>query len=139
MKRIVYVVLIAAVFSGCRTTKAPDTVLSDFASVIFDDGISMEESIFIAKKEVRDKTPPKSFLIEEPKLVTEFENMPYQDDFWFVSFPQVEKSVVPNVYMVAMRRNNGKVVFSRAYVPENEWVLEAVILKLYEKQKNITP
>jgi len=124
---------------GCATSKEPDLVLQDFETVVFEDGLTLEEAIFVAKKELRDKTHKEDYLIDEPKVVTQFENVPHHDDFWFVSFQEAEKSVVPDVYMVAIQKEDGKIVFSRAYVPENEWVLEAFFLKLYEKQKNIDP
>jgi len=139
MRKVLYVILACAAMTGCRTTKAIDTVHQDFASVIFDDGISEEEAIFIAKKQVKDRTPPQSYFIDQPKVVTEFEDIPHHEDFWFISFPPAEKSTVPSVFMVVTRKDNGKIVFSRSYIPENEWVLQAVILKLYEKQKRIDP
>ena len=129
----------AFLLSGCVTSKGPDLIQQDYESVVFNDGITVEEAIFIAKKEAKDKTHPKEYLIEEPKVVTEFENVPHHEDYWFVSFPESDKSSVTNVYMVAMQKSDGKIVLSRNYVPENEWVLQAVFLKLYEKQKNIDP
>ena len=40
MSKILYVLLTAIILSGCMTTKGPDPILTDFASVVFNDGIT---------------------------------------------------------------------------------------------------
>ena len=139
MLRSFNILILALLLISCVSTKGPDLVQQDYDTVVFNDGVTLEEAIFIAKKEVKDNTPPKTYNIDEPKIITEFESVPHNEDFWFVSFPEMEKSAVKDVYMVSLQKEDGKIVFSRAYVPENEWVIEAVFLKLYEKKKHIDP
>ena len=119
---------------GCTAALKPaDRIAKDFKTVNFQDGISLEEALIIAKKEVIEQTPPQAYTLEEPKLMTDFGSVPHQDEYWFVSFNEITKGITPIVYMVTLRKDTGKIVFSRSYSPLNEWILEAALLKLHEK------
>ena len=135
MKIICYIILTVLII-GCAT-KGPDLIQQDFETVVYNDGITLEEAIIIAKKTVRDRTYPETYDIDQPKVVSEFENVPHNEKYWFISFNEVEKSKSPGVFMVALNKESGKIVFFRSYNPENEWVLQAAFLKLYEKEKVI--
>ena len=134
MKNIIMILFLSVSASGCATAIKPAEVIAkDYSTVNFKDGIDLEEALLIAKKEVNDHTPPQTYLVQEPKLMTDFESVPYQDQYWFVSFNEMTKGTTPVVYMVAIRKDTGKIVFSRSYSPLNEWILEAALLKLHEK------
>jgi len=134
MKKLCVIVLAASVTSGCNTLPKPAEVIAkDYTTVNFQDGIAQEEAVIIAKKEVIDSTPPQSYVVGKPRIMTEFESIPHQDQYWFVAFEEIERGQTPVVYMVTIRKDTGKIVFSRSYSPLNEWVLEAALLKLHEK------
>jgi len=139
MKKAFFAVLLISVFSGCASSIGPDLILLDYETVVFSDGITAEEAIFISKKEARDKTLPDEYSIEEPKIVTEFESVSHTEDYWFITFPELGRTRFPDVFMVITRKSDGKIMFSRPYRVANEFVLEAFFLKLYEKQKRIEP
>jgi len=134
MKNKALILFLLMIACGCTAAMKPaDVINKDYQSVNFQDGVTQEEAFIIAKKEVMDQTPPQTYIIQEPKVMTDFESVPYQDQYWFVSFNEVEKGSTPIVYMVAIRKDTGKIVFSRSYSPLNEWLIEAALLKLHEK------
>jgi len=134
MKNFGLIVMLLMIASGCATAMKPAEVIAkDYSTINFQDGIDLEEALIIAKKEVIDSTPPQTYVVNEPHLMTDFENVPHQDAYWFVSFKEVERGTTPIVYMVTIRKDTGKIVFSRNYSPLNEWILEAALLKLHEK------
>ncbi|HLF18402.1 MAG TPA: hypothetical protein VI749_05850 [Candidatus Omnitrophota bacterium] len=134
MKRVLMIGLVFFL-TACVTTKKIDPIEEAFKTVVYEDGITTDEAIIIAKKIVKEKTPPKSYNLEEPLLLTEFENVPRHEDYWFVGFHEMPKGMFPVVFLVSLNKQTGKIVFSRSYNMENEWVLQATFLKLYERNK----
>lgn len=136
MKKTCSLFCIILAISACSTIDVGDQIRSDYKTVVFNDGITREEAILIAQHEVLKKSPPDLYVIQKPKVITEFENVPHNEDYWFISFDETTPSSrIPVVYMVALKKTDGKIVFSRSYSPVNEWILEAAFLKLHEKPR----
>jgi len=134
MKRVLAVICVFAL-TACVTTKKADLIEENFKTVVYEDGITADEAIIVAKKIAREKTHPQSYNLEEPLVLTEFENVPHHQDYWFVGFHEMPKGMFPVVFLVSLHKQTGKVVFSRSYNMENEWVLQATFLKLHEVPK----
>ena len=97
---------------GCASTPTYDGIIESYDTVNFDDGISVEEAQIIGQREVVRKAEPEIFNVFEPEVVTEFESVPHNEDYWFVSFAEIEPGFILSVYMVAMSKETGKIVFS---------------------------
>lgn len=117
--------------TGCTTslTENVKTVSDRYETVIFDDGISLEESKTIAQKQLIKKNVVALYDLSKPRIADDVTDLPGHDSYWFVFFEEKRPSSIPFVFMVLIDRETGKVKYADDYNEGNQWILEAELLR----------
>ncbi|GEM_PF-2981070 len=124
-------VLIPLFLIGCASSMAAQSrsVLERYPTVVFDDGISLEEARLIAQRELIRHNEVAIYDLPSPQVSTEVADLPRSQNYWFVFFDEREAGSMKYVFMVIINKENGKVKFAQGYAEEKRWILEAAMLR----------
>ncbi len=116
---------------GCATAVSKNTqsVSDSYERIVFDDGVSLEESKIIAQKQVIKKNIADIYDLSKPRMADDVPELPNNQDYWFVFFEEKRPSSIPFVFMVLVNKETGKIKFSDDYNEGNQWILEAALLR----------
>lgn len=115
---------------GCASTSAKniEMVSSNYETVIFSDGINVEEAKIIGQRELIKQNLVKFYDILNPRIMTDVTDLPNHEKYWFVSFKEKKIANIEFVFMALVNKNTGKVRFSDDFKEEKRWILEAALL-----------
>jgi len=125
-----YLVPILLLITGCATPFAESIqkVSSNYETVMFDDGINIEEAKIIAQNELVRENLVKFYDLPNPRIVEDVSDLPDHEKYWFISFKEIKIANIRFIFMVVINRQTGKVKFANDYQEGNRWILEAVLL-----------
>jgi hypothetical protein len=116
---------------GCARTTAINTqsVSNNYQQIVFDDGISLEESKVIAQKQLIRRNISDIYNLLNPQMANDVENLPNNQEYWFVFFQEIKPANIPFIFMVLVHKETGKIKFANDYNEGNQWILEAELLR----------
>jgi len=125
-----YLSLILLLVLGCATSTAENvkTVSDHYEQVIFDDGISLEESKVIAQKQLIKKNVVDLYDLSKPQIARDVTELPDYQEYWFIFFEEKSPGSIPFIFMVLVHKETGKIKFADDYNEGNQWILEAALL-----------
>lgn len=126
-----YLILISLLVVGCASslTKDMNLVSSNYEAVVFDDGISLEESKVIAQKELIKQNLVRFYDLAQPQIAKDVPSLPSRQDYWFISFEEKKPSSIPFIFTVVINKQTGSVKFANDYARGSQWILEAALLR----------
>jgi hypothetical protein len=98
-----------------------------FKKVKTDDGVDNREAVVIARKYFLDKTERQDYRLGSARVIEDYFSSEYPD-YWFISYDSKTLERSHWRYLVVMKKSDGEVIFTSAYVPQKntgfEWVFE---------------
>jgi len=124
--------LLFLTIASCSTISVKDQVLKDYAALTVPavSEVTQEQAKVIAQKKLIDRFLYKNYKLAEPAIVAGPQGAPDVDRYWYVQFGEPKPSSIPDIFMVVVRKEDGKVCFSNDYPEDKEWILEAVLYRL---------
>lgn len=128
MKKMGVVLLFLA---GCASAMRAESqsVLTRYQTVVFDDGISLEEAKLIAQRELIRQNEAAIYELSRPQIAAGVADLPRYQDHWFVFFDERSIVNIKYIFMVVIHKKTGGIKFAQDYAEEKRWVLEAAMLK----------
>lgn len=135
-----FLVLAVLLVTGCQTSSMSDivSVTDSYAAIVFDNGISLQESKIIAQKELIKKNVIDIYGLTMPEVYNDASDLSGHEKYWFIFFKEKRPSNIPFVYVIVIDRKTGRVKFSEDFNEGNDWILESALLhiKFKDDQKN---
>jgi len=128
MKNYFAIICIALFFTGCAANT--EFINTNYEKINFDDGITLEEAKTIAQKQILITKPYDDHLILNPKVFRRFKDVPNSEDYWFISFDREEQDGIQKIFLVSINKKDGDIVYSRLYLPGEDWILHAAFERL---------
>ena len=126
-----FCVLMPLFLIGCASALVAESkaVLERYPTVVFDDGIALEEAKLIAQRELIRQEEAALYDLPNPQVAADMAGLPRSQDYWFLFFN--ERGAWTNQYgfMVVVNKKNGRIKFAREYTEDKRWVLEAELLR----------
>ena len=119
------------VLTGCSSSvvETSRSVLKGYETVVFEDGISLEEAKIIAQKGLIKANEVRIYDLAAPQVAQDVSDLPRHQDYWFISFKERKVVNIEYTFMVAVNKRTGDVKFAGDYPVENRWILEAALLR----------
>ncbi len=116
---------------GCATAGSENmqSVLDRYEQIVFDDGISLEESKVVAQKQLIKRNVIDLYDLLKPQIDDDVTEFPHYQDYWFVFFEEKAPSNIPFIFMILIHKETGKIKFADDYNEGNQWILEAALLR----------
>ena len=105
------------------------SVLERYKTVVFEDGISLEEAKLIAQRELIREGEVAVYDLADPQVDAQVADLPRSQDHWFVFFDERETGSIKYIFMVVIHQRTGDVKFSQGYAEDKRWILEAALLR----------
>lgn len=105
------------------------SVLTRYKTVVFDDGISLEEAKLIAQRELIRQNEAAIYDLPRPQVAADVVDLPRYQDHWFVFFDERSIVNIKYIFMVVIHKKTGSIQFAQDYAEEKWWVLEAAMLR----------
>ena len=124
-------VLMPLVLIGCASALVAESkaVLERYPTVLFDDGISVEEAKLIAQRELIRQDEAARYDLPNPQVAGDMAGLPRYEEHWFILFNERGAWTNQYVFMVVINKENGRIKFAREYTEDKRWVLEAELLR----------
>lgn len=118
-------------FIGCASALVAESkaVLERYPTVVFDDGIALEESKLIAQRELIRQDEAALYDLPNPQVAADMADLPRYEEHWFILFNERGAWTDQYVFMVVINKKNGRVAFARDYTDDKRWILEAALLR----------
>ncbi|HBO96799.1 MAG TPA: hypothetical protein DE315_01685 [Candidatus Omnitrophica bacterium] len=129
MKR--FCVIMSLLLAGCASAMMAQSqsVLDRYKTVVFEDGISLEEAKLIAQRELIREGEVAVYDLANPRVDAKAADLPRSREYWFVFFDEREAGSIKYIFMAAIHKKTGDVKFSQGYAEEKRWILEAALLR----------
>ncbi len=129
MKR--FCVIISLFLIGCASAMMGESksVLERYKTVVFDDGISLDEAKLIAQRELIRQNEVAIYELANPQVAADVTDLSRYQDYWFVFFNERNIANIKYVFMAVINKKTGKVKFSQDYAEDTRWILEAAMLR----------
>lgn len=116
---------------GCASALVAESkaVLERYPTVVFDDGIALEESKLIAQRELIRQDQAARYDLPNPQVAADLTALPRYEEHWFLFFNERGAWTTQYVFMVAINKKSGRIIFAREYTEDKRWVLEAELLR----------
>lgn len=126
-----FCILVPLFLIGCASLMKTQSqsVLERYKTVVFEDGITLEEAKLIAQRELIRQNEVAIYDLANPQVVAKVADLPRSQDHWFVSFDEREAGSLKYIFMVVIHKKTGDVKFSQGYAEEKRWILEAAMLR----------
>ncbi len=117
--------------AGCTSAMMAESqsVLTRYKTVVFDDGISLEEAKLIAQRELIRQNEAAIYELPRPQTAADAADLPRYQDHWFVFFDERSIVNIKYIFMVVIHKKTGRIQFAQDYAEEKRWVLEAAMLR----------
>ena len=115
MKR--FCVIMSLLLAGCASAMMAQSqsVLERYKTVVFEDGISLEEAKLIAQRELIREGEVAVYDLADPQVDAQVADLPRSQDHWFVFFDERETGSIKYIFMAAIHKKTGDVKFSQGY------------------------
>ena len=122
--------LLLVMVMGCATatTENVEAISDSYERIVFDDGITLEESKVIAQKQLIRKNVIDIYDFSKPQAALDVTDLPNHQDYWFVFFEETRPGNIPFIFMIVINKETGRVKFADDYNEGNQWILEAALL-----------
>ena len=129
MKR--FCVIMSLLLAGCASAMMAQSqsVLERYKTVVFEDGISLEEAKLIAQRELIREGEVAVYDLADPQVDAQVADLPRSQDHLFVFFDERETGSIKYIFMVVIHQRTGDVKFSQGYAEDKRWILEAALLR----------
>mgnify|MGYP001579360765 FL=1 len=129
MKR--FFVIIPLFLAGCASALVAESkaVLERYPTVVFDDGIALEESKLIAQRELIRQDEAALYDLPNPQVAADMAGLPRYEEHWVILFKERGAWTSQYVFMVVVNKKNGRIKFARDYTDDKRWILEAELLR----------
>ncbi len=126
-----FCILMPLFLVGCASLMKTQSqsVLERYKTVVFEDGITLEEAKLIAQRELIRQNEAAIYDLANPQVVVKVADLPRSQDYWFVSFDEREAGSIKYIFMAVIHKKTGDVKFSQGYAEEKRWILEAAMLR----------
>jgi hypothetical protein len=116
---------------GCATSSSDkmQSTLDSYETVVFDDGISLEESKIIAQRRLVRENVSDIYDMTKPRMLPDVTGFRNHQDYWFVFFEEKKPASIPFIFVILVNKENGTIKFSDDYNEGNQWILEAALLR----------
>ena len=116
---------------GCASALVAESkaVLERYPTVVFDDGIALEEARLIAQRELIRQDQAARYDLPTPQAAADMAGLPRYEEHWFILFNERGAWTNQYVFMVAINKKNGRITFARDYTDDKRWILEAALLR----------
>ena len=105
------------------------SVLTRYQTVVFDDGIALEEAKLIAQRELIRQNEAAIYDLPSPQVAADVADLPRYHEHWFILFKERGAWTDQYVFMVAINKKNGRIKFAQDYAEDKRWLLEAAMLR----------
>jgi hypothetical protein len=124
-------VLMPLFLTGCASALLAESkaILERYPTVVFDDGISLEESKLIAQRELIRQDEAARYDLPNPQVAADMAGLPRSEEHWFLFFNERGAWTTQYVFMVVINKKNGRIIFARDHTEDKRWVLEAALLR----------
>lgn len=126
-----FCVLVPFFLIGCASALVAESkaVLERYPTVVFDDGIALEESKLIAQRELIRQDEAARYDLPNPQVAADMAGLPRYAEHWFILFNERGAWTDQYVFMVVTNKKNGRITFAREYTEDKRWILEAELLR----------
>ena len=126
-----FCVFIPLFLIGCASALVAESkaVLERYPTVVFDDGIALEEARLIAQRELIRQDQAARYDLPTPQAAADMAGLPRYEEHWFILFNERGAWTNQYVFMVAINKKNGRITFARDYTDDKRWILEAALLR----------
>ena len=116
---------------GCASALVAESkaVLERYPTVVFDDGIALEEARLIAQRELIRQDQAARYDLPTPQAAADMAGLPRYEEHWFILFNERGAWTNQYVFMVVINKKNGRIKFARDYTDDKRWILEAALLR----------
>ena len=123
--------IIPLLLIGCASALVAESkaVLERYPTVVFDDGIALEESKLIAQRELIRQDEAALYDLPSPQVAADMAGLPRYEEHWFILFNERGAWTNQYVFMVVINKKNGRIKFARDYTEDKRWILEAELLR----------
>ena len=123
--------IIIPLLAGCASALGAESkaVLDRYPTVVFDDGIALEESKLIAQRELIRQDEAALYDLPNPQVAADMASLPRYAEHWFILFNERGAWTNQYVFVVAINKKNGRIIFARDYTEDKRWILEAALLR----------
>lgn len=123
--------IIPLFLAGCASVMMAESqsVLSRYQTVIFDDGISLEEAKLIAQMELIRHNEAAIYNLPGAQVAVDVADLPRYQDYWFIFFNERSIVNIKYIFMVVINKKTGSIQFAQDYAEEKRWILEAAMLR----------
>ena len=118
------------VLTGCSSSvvETSRSVLKGYETVVFEDGISLEEAKIIAQKGLIKANEVRIYDLAAPQVAGDVSDLPRYQDYWFIFFKERTVVNIEYTFMVAVDKKSGDIQYAGDYPVGNRWILEAALL-----------
>ncbi len=126
-----FFIIIFLMTMGCTSALVENInlVSSNYETVVFEDGITLEEAKIIAQQELINKNLVKIYDLSNPKIKKDISNLPHAKKYWFIFFKERQLSNIPYIFTAIIHKKTGRIKFADDYAQDNQWLLEAALLR----------
>ena len=126
-----FCVFIPLFLAGCASAIVAESkaVLERYPTVVFDDGIALEEARLIAQRELIRQDEAARYDLLNPQAAADMAGLPRYEEHWFILFNERGAWTNQYVFMVVINKKNGRIKFARDYTDDKRWILEAALLR----------
>lgn len=126
-----FCVIMFLFLAGCASSMMDESqsVLDRYKTVVFEDGISLEEARLIAQRQLIRRNEAAIYDLANPQVAADVADLPHYQGHWFVFFDEREIGSIKYIFMVVINKNTGNVKFAQGYAEEKRWILEAAMLR----------
>lgn len=126
-----FCVLIPLFLTGCASALVAESkaVLERYPTVVFEDGIALEEAKLIAQRELIRQDEAALYALPAPQVAADVAGLPRYEEYWFILFNERGAWTNQYVFMVVINKKNGRIKFARDYTDDKRWILEAALLR----------
>ena len=124
-------IIITLFLTGCASLliSESEAVLKRYPTVVFEDGINLEEAKLIAQRELIRSNEVAIYELARPQVVDHVADLPHSENYWFIFFNERSNAAIKYIFMAVIDKKDGRVKFANDYAEEKRWILEAAMLR----------
>ena len=126
-----FYIIITLFLTGCASLlmSESEAVLKRYPTVVFEDGISLEEAKLIAQRELIRRNEVAIYELAKPQIAANVADLSHSQNYWFVFFNERSSSDIKYIFMAVIDKKDGRIKFAEDYAEEKRWILEAGMLR----------
>lgn len=124
---IVYVLVLAGCTSAIKLES--QEILGRYHTVVFDDGINLDEAKLIAQRELIRQKLAHVYDLTHPQTAANVADLQHADEHWFIVFNNRDIEKIDEDFIVILHKKTGRPKFAQEYNEDQRWLLEAALFR----------